>query len=76
VAYSLKERTVESQQPAISRQRPINSRNGVFCVVRADGCARNNGIVMPPLSNKCSATDELCFLRSPCQNVISRATSH
>jgi hypothetical protein len=40
VAYSFRARIVESQQPAVAKQQ----RNGVFCAVRADGCARNSGI--------------------------------
>jgi hypothetical protein len=32
--------------------------------------------VMPPLSNNCTATEERCFLRSPCQDVIRRTVSH
>jgi hypothetical protein len=46
VAYSLKARTVESQQPAVTRQRPVSKNRGMFffCTIRADGCAYNNGI--------------------------------
>jgi hypothetical protein len=31
--------------------------------------------VMPPLSNNRTATDERCFLRGPCRDVISRTVS-
>jgi hypothetical protein len=44
VAYSLKARTMESTTAsrywAAARKQ---QRNGILCVVRADGCARNNG---------------------------------
>jgi hypothetical protein len=43
VAHSLKARIVESQQPTVTRQRPINNSSD-FCAVRADGCVRNNRI--------------------------------
>jgi hypothetical protein len=44
VTYSQKTRIVKSQKSAVTRQRPVNNSNGVFCAVRADGCVRNNGI--------------------------------
>jgi hypothetical protein len=46
VAYSLKARIVESEEPAVARQlaRKQQQKNGVSCAVRADGCVRNNGI--------------------------------
>jgi hypothetical protein len=45
VAYSLKTRIVESQQTAVTRQRSVKlQKDGFFSAVRADSCARNNGI--------------------------------
>jgi hypothetical protein len=46
VAYSLKARIVEPQQRAVTSQRSVNNKqkNGVFCAIRADGCAGNSGI--------------------------------
>jgi hypothetical protein len=44
VVCSLKARTVETQQPAVSRQRPVSNREIVSCAVRADEYECNNGI--------------------------------
>jgi hypothetical protein len=40
VVYSLKARTVESQQLAVTRQRPVNKqqKNGVFCADKLENC--------------------------------------
>lgn len=43
VAHSVKARIMESQQLAVTRQRP-QQRNGVSCTVRADSCTCNSGI--------------------------------
>jgi hypothetical protein len=66
VAYSLKARIVDSQQPSST----IQQRNCVFCAVRADGCARNNGIRDAIVSKNCTATEERCFLCDPCRVCI------
>jgi hypothetical protein len=52
--------------------RKHQQKKGVFCAARADDCARKMECVMPPLSNNYTATEEHCFLRGPCRDVISR----
>jgi hypothetical protein len=76
MAYSLKARTVESHQPAISRQCPANNRGMVFpawSVLMAEYVIME--YAMPLLYNNCTATEEPRFLCSPCQDIISRAVS-
>jgi hypothetical protein len=76
VAYSLKSRIMESQQPAVTRQRPVNNNRGkVFsaqCVPMAAHATME--YAMPSLSNNCTATDEPCFLLGPFRDVKSRTT--
>jgi hypothetical protein len=74
VAYLLKARIVESQQPAITRQRPENNNRGVVFFVQSVLMAVHTTVeyIMPLLSNNCTATDEQCFPCSLRQGVISR----
>jgi hypothetical protein len=72
VAYYLKARIVESQQPAVTRQRPVNNRGMVFSAQSVPMAAHATmEYVMHSLSNNCTATEERCFLRGPCRDVIS-----
>jgi hypothetical protein len=72
VTYSLKARTVDSLQPAVTRQRPgYNNRGMVFSTRSVPMAAyATMEYVMPPLSNDRTATKERCFLRDPCRDVI------
>jgi hypothetical protein len=77
VAHSLKARIVESQQLAVTMQRPLNNRGMVFSaqsVLMAAHAAIE--YIIPLLSNNFTATEEQCFLCSPCQDVISRNSSY
>jgi hypothetical protein len=76
VAYLLKTRAVESQQPAITRQRCVNNNRGMaFSAQSVPMTAHAKmGYVMPSLSNNCTATEERYLLRSPCREVISRSS--
>jgi hypothetical protein len=51
------------QQPLLSSSQRVDGLNGKLCIcaVRAGGCACNNGYT----------NEERCFLRAPCQDVIS-----
>jgi hypothetical protein len=42
VAYVFEAIIMETQQPTVTRQRPVNKKkkNGVFCAVRADDCIK------------------------------------
>jgi hypothetical protein len=64
MAYSLKARIVESQQPAVTRQWPLNNNRGMVISVQSVPMAANATMdyVMPSLSNSCT-TEEQCFLR-------------
>jgi hypothetical protein len=75
VAYSLKAKIMESQQPAVTRQRPINNNIGMVFPAQSVAMAAHEIMeyVMPSLSNNCTATEEQFYLRGPCRNVISRA---
>jgi hypothetical protein len=59
VAYSLKARVVEPQQPVVTRQRPINNREMMFSAqsVPMDEHATIK-YVMPSLSNNWTAKEE------------------
>jgi hypothetical protein len=76
VAYSLKAKTVESQQPTVTKQRPVN--NNKWMVFSAQFVLMDvHSIieyVMPSLSNNFTVTEERCFLRGPCWDVISRTS--
>jgi hypothetical protein len=75
VFYSLKARIVESQQPAITRRRPVNNRVMVFSAQSMPMAAHATMVyVMPSLSNNCTATEEGCFLCCPCRGVIRRTS--
>jgi hypothetical protein len=56
VAYSLKARIVESQQPAVTRQRPVkNNRRMVFSAHSVPMATRTTTeYVMPTLNNNCN----------------------
>jgi hypothetical protein len=77
VSYSLKARIVESQQPAVTRQRPVNKNKVMVFSARSFPMAihTTTQYVMPSLSNSRTATEERCFLRCPNRDVISRAVS-
>jgi hypothetical protein len=71
VAYSLKARTVESQQPAVTRQRPVNKRGMVFSVQSVQMSAQETvEYIVQSLIDNCTATEERCFLCSPCRRCI------
>jgi hypothetical protein len=75
VAYSLKARIAESQQPAVTWQRPVNNRGMAFSaqsVPMAEHATME--CVMPSLSNNCTATEKRCFLSGPFRDVISRTS--
>jgi hypothetical protein len=73
VAYSLKERTVESQQLAVSMQRPLNNRGMVFSVQSVLMAAHAaTEYIIPSLSNNFTATEEQCFMHGTYQDIISR----
>jgi hypothetical protein len=74
VAYLLKARIVESQQPAITRQQSINNRSMVFSEQSVTMAAHATvEYIMPSLSNNCTATEEWCFLCSPCWSYTNLA---
>jgi hypothetical protein len=62
VVYSLKARIVESQQLAVTRQRPVNNNRGiVFCAQSVPMVAHATmEYIMPSRSNSCTATEERC----------------
>jgi hypothetical protein len=74
VIYSLKARVVESQQLAITRHWTINNNRGmVFSALSVIMAAHTiMEYVMPSLNNKCTVTEEQCFLFGLCRDVISR----
>jgi hypothetical protein len=73
VAYSLKARIVESQQPAVTRQRPINNNRRMIFSGQSVPMAGHETVecVIPSLGNNSTATVEQCFLRGPLWDVIS-----
>jgi hypothetical protein len=77
VAYSLKARIVEPQQPAVTRQRNVNKNRGVVFSARCVPMSAQAAMeyVMSSLSSSCTAADERCFLRVPCRDFISRTIS-
>jgi hypothetical protein len=73
VAYSLKARFVEPQQPAVTRQRPVNKKEMIFSAQSVPMAAHATiEYVMASLSSNSTATEERCFLCDPCRYVISR----
>jgi hypothetical protein len=75
VEYALKAKIVESEQPAVTRQQPVNNRGMVFSSQSVAMAAHATmEYVMPSLSNNCTATEERCLIRGPCRNVISRTS--
>jgi hypothetical protein len=74
VAYYLKARIEESQQPTVTRQRIVNG--GMVFSAQSVPMATHATVeyVMPSLSNNCTATKERCFLRGPCRDLISRTS--
>jgi hypothetical protein len=73
VVYLLKARIMELQQPAVTRQRPVNNNSGMVFSVQSMPMATHPTVayVIPSLSNKCATRDERRFLGSPCWDVIS-----
>jgi hypothetical protein len=68
VTYSLKARTMESQQPAVTRKRPINNRGMVFSVQSVSMAALATiEYIMPSPSNNYTTKRERCFQCGPCQ---------
>jgi hypothetical protein len=72
VAYSLKARTVKSQQPAVTRQQPVNNNKGmvfspksVYIVMHA-----TKEYFLPLLSNNLNLTEEVCFLRGSYRDIL------
>jgi hypothetical protein len=61
---------------AVTRQRPINNNRGMVFSAQPMLMAGHATVefIMPSLSNSCTATEELCFLRGLCRDVISRTT--
>jgi hypothetical protein len=67
VAYSPKARTVESQQPAVTRQWPINNNRGLFSAQSVLMAAHATmEYTMLSLSNSCTATEERYYLHGLC----------
>jgi hypothetical protein len=60
VAYSLKARTVHSQQPAVTTQRPVNNNRRIVFYAQSVPMAAHATVeyVMPSLSNNYTATEE------------------
>jgi hypothetical protein len=77
VAYSLKVRTVESQQPAVTRQRLVNNNREMIFPARSVPMAVHTimDCIIPPISNNFTAKEEQCFLRGPYRDVKSRTVS-
>jgi hypothetical protein len=66
MAYSLTIRTVRTQQPTITRQRPVHNRRIVFSEQSMPMAGHAiMEYVMPSLSNNQTETEERCFLRGP-----------
>jgi hypothetical protein len=59
--------TVGSQQPAITRHRPVNNDRGMVFSAQSVPMAVHSTMehVMPSLSNSYSAKEERCFLYGP-----------
>jgi hypothetical protein len=76
VAYSLKARTVKSQQLAGTRQQPINNNRGMVFSAQSVLMAGHAVMeyIMPSPSSNCTATEEFYFLHGLYQVVISRTT--
>jgi hypothetical protein len=71
LAYSVEARVVESQQPAVARQWPLN--NNIVMVLSALLIAEHATMeyAMPSLSYNCTATEERYFLCGPCRSYIN-----
>jgi hypothetical protein len=73
VAYLLKARIMVSQQPAVTRQRPVSNRGMVLSAQSMLMAAQAiTEYVIPSLSNNYTAKEERGFLRGPCRDVTSR----
>jgi hypothetical protein len=73
VAYSREAEFVESQQRAVTRQRPVNNIGMVVCAQSVQMAEQATmEYVMQLLSSNYTATEERCFLRGPCWDVISK----
>jgi hypothetical protein len=68
---------VESQQPAVRRQRPVNSDKGMVFSVQSVPMAAHTTTkyVMPSLRNNCTSMEQRCFLRGPFQDVIRKTSN-
>jgi hypothetical protein len=60
VAYSLTARIVESQQPAVARQRPVNKNRRIIFSAQSVPMVAHAAMeyVMPQLSNNSTAREE------------------
>jgi hypothetical protein len=66
----------DTQQPAITGQRPVNNKGIVYSAQSVLTAVHATvEYFMPPLSNNCTVTEEWCFLRGPCRDVIRKAVS-
>jgi hypothetical protein len=73
VAYTLKARIVKSQQPAMTRQRPVNKKRVLFSGQSVPIPALEPmKYVMQSVSKNTIETEKRGFLNGPCTYVISR----
>jgi hypothetical protein len=71
VPYSLKARIVESQQPAVTRQRQVDSNRGMFSTQSVPMTAHTTEeYVMQLLSNNRTPTEKRYSLRGTCRSYI------
>jgi hypothetical protein len=65
-----------SQQPAFTRQRPVNNNRGMVFSAQFVPMVEHAAMeyVMPSLSNNCTTTEEWCFLGDACRVVFSRTS--
>jgi hypothetical protein len=77
VAYALKARIVETQQPAVTRQRPVNkNRRMAFSAEFVPMAAHATmQYVMPSLSNNCTTREERHFLGNACEMLSAEQVS-
>jgi hypothetical protein len=68
---------MESQQPAVTRQLPVNNNRGMVFSALSMPIAAHATVehIVLPVSNNRNATEERCFLRGPCRDVISKPVS-
>jgi hypothetical protein len=65
---------MESQKSTVTRQRPVNKIRGIVFSAQSIPMAAHAAMeyVMLSLSKNYTATEEQCFLRYPCRDVINR----